>query len=54
MQYKAFISYRRNSSVNAYYILKGIMDNSGYLKDDIFLDEQSIGPEYFDKKIQIA
>ena|GEM_PF-2190553 len=54
MQYKAFISYRRNSSVNAYYILKGIMDNSGYLKDDIFLDEQSIGPEYFDKKIKYA
>ena len=30
------------------------MDNSGYLKDDIFLDEQSIGPEYFDKKIKYA
>lgn len=54
MQYKAFLSYRRNSSVNAFYILKSIIDHSGYLKDDIFLDEQSIGPEYFDRKIKSA
>lgn len=54
MRYKAFISYRRNSSVNAYYVLKSIIDNSGYSKDDIFLDEQSIGPEHFDKKIKYA
>lgn len=54
IRYKAFISYRRNSSVNAYYVLKSIIDNSGYSKDDIFLDEQSIGPEHFDKKIKYA
>lgn len=54
MRYKAFISYRRNSSVNAYFVLNSIIDNSGYSKDDIFLDEQNIGPEHFDTKIKSA
>ena len=50
--YKAFISYRKKSSVNADCILQCIVDESEYCADDIFLDRRSIGPEFFDDKIK--
>lgn len=54
MAYKIFISYRRNSSINAEFVRNCIIDNSEYSASDIFLDKHGIGPEYFDKKIKTA
>lgn len=52
--YKAFISYRKKSSVNADFIRQCITDESEYCIEDIFLDKHSIGPELFDEKIKSA
>ena len=52
--YKAFISYRKNSSVNAVFLRQCIVDESEYCIEDIFLDEHGIGPEFFDDKIKSA
>lgn len=53
MGYKAFISYRRKTSLaQADLVWKSILENSViYNKEDIFLDRRSIGPEFFDEKI---
>ena len=52
--YKAFISYRRNSPVNADFIHRSIADLSAFTEEEIFLDKHSIGPELFDEKIEHA
>lgn len=52
--YRAFISYRKASSINADYIRQIIADHSVYSQEEIFLDKHSIGPERFDDKIRKA
>lgn len=50
-QYKAFISYRKVSSVNADLIKRTLVDNYTYTNEEIFLDKHNIGPEFFNEKI---
>ena len=53
-QYKAFISYRKSSSVNADLIKSTLVDKYAYSNEEIFLDKHNIGPDFFNKKITQA
>ena len=53
-QYKAFISYRKSSSVNADLIKSTLVDKYAYSNEEIFLDKHNIGTDFFNKKITQA
>lgn len=48
MNYKVFISYRKSSPVNAEYVRTRVEDGTMYDPDEIFMDNETIGPEPFD------
>lgn len=51
-KYKAFISYRKVHATSADLVKKSLVEEYGFSSNDIFLDKQDIGPEYFDTKLK--
>ena len=51
-KYSAFISYRKINETSADLVEKSLVEEHGFNKDEIFLDKNKIGPEYFDVKLK--